>query len=192
MSKQKARSIGEVLAARVRRYRDAQGLTQEDVAGRTTELGHPMNRVTLAKIEAGKTRASNASLIDVLVLASALDVPPALLFLPVGEEVEVVIAPNLRTDPVSAVDWLSGGVPPLRPWDRPVDLTAWAQNTRPLQMLRGLRVREEAMELAAVMAERLATDEARRDLDRARAALDSWKEAMTTSGLLEGDDGVDR
>lgn len=173
------KSVTDVLAERVRRYRERAKLRQEDLADRTAELGHPLSRVTLAKLEAGGTRATNASLVDVLVLAAALDVPPPLLVLPLGEAEEVAITPELVAHPHVVLDWWSGhqnlGVGSRR---------TWHANAAQLRMLRGLRVRQDAVRAAWVQAEKPGAGPAeQRQLDVAMSALASWIEAMRASGL---------
>lgn len=131
MGQREAPSVGEVFSERVRRYREAAGLRQDDLAERTAELGWPMNRVTLAKIEKGGTRADNASLVDVLVLAAALDVPPVLLFVPLGDTEEMVITPAVTTHPHLVHKWMAGREPFTI--DRYAhDLTEWHRNALPV------------------------------------------------------------
>lgn len=173
------KSVTDVLAERVRRYRERARLRQEDLAARTAELGHPLSRVSLAKLEAGGTRATNASLVDVLVLAAALDVPPPLLVLPLGEAEEVAITSELVAHPHVVLDWWSGeetfGVG---------NRSAWHTNAAQLRMLRGLRVRQDTARAAWVQAEKPGAGPAeQRQLDVALSALASWLEAMRASGL---------
>jgi len=191
---QRARAIGDVLADKVRAYRERAGLRQDDLAERTAQLGHPMSRVTLAKIEAGGTRADNATLDDVLVLAAALDVPPPLLFLPLGEAEAVSIAPDLIAHPHVVLDWLAGE-DDLResvPW--PSHTEAWSRNVHPVRMFRGLRERQHEAALADAEATGLDKQgkdaeaiQARHRLDRALASLGAWLEAMRSAGLAVPD-----
>lgn len=187
---ERARAIGEVLAEKVRTYRERLGLRQEDLAERTAQLGHPLSRVTLAKIEAGGSRADNATLDDVLVLAAALDVPPPLLFLPLGEAESIELAPGLIAHPHVVLDWLAGE-DDLRgsvPW--PGHVEAWSRNVHPVRMFRGLRERQDAAGLADAEArgfdkqqESDRAAEARHRFDRALVSLGAWLEAMRSAGL---------
>jgi len=191
---QQARPIGEVLAETVRTYRERAGLRQDDLAERTAQLGHPMSRVTLAKIEAGGTRADNATLDDVLVLAAALDVPPPLLFLPLGSAEAVAIAPGLVAHPQVVLDWLAGE-DDLRdsvPWTGHIE--AWSRNVHPVRMFRGLRERQDAAARDAAEARGLEEQgkdaeavQARHRLDRSLASLGAWLEAMRSAGLAVPD-----
>jgi transcriptional regulator with XRE-family HTH domain len=143
MSDETARRLGEVISERVRHYRERQGLRQEDVAQRTAELGHPINRVSIAKIEKGGTRADNLPLVDLLTLAAALNVPPTLLFVPLGQAAEVAVTPELRLESWLLVDWLEGRVnlPELLEWSwaTPDEQGAWRGRVQALALYRRLR-----------------------------------------------------
>ncbi|MDZ7673723.1 MAG: hypothetical protein U5K30_01430 [Acidimicrobiales bacterium] len=136
-----APTVGDVVARRVRALRKSQGdLKQQELADRTAALGYPMARATVAKIEAGGTRAQNVSLIDVLVLAAALDVAPLLLFIPLGDEDAVKLTDNLILDPQLAIDWLAGEEPlAALPDNRARNIEAWHRNTLPVRLFRQLR-----------------------------------------------------
>lgn len=98
-------AIGETVANEMRRLREARGWSQQDLADRLAEIGAPMNRVTLAKIEAGGTRAENLSIVDLLVLAAALDTSPVSLVFPVGRVELIEITPQLRIFSARASKW---------------------------------------------------------------------------------------
>jgi transcriptional regulator with XRE-family HTH domain len=132
-------TVAEVLARKVRHYRETQGLRQEDLAERCTELGWPMNRVTIAKIETGKKRAANAPLSEVLVLAAALDVPPPLLFLPLGDVELMAITPTETVHPHLVLDWLTGDSAFTMSNRRARDQAAWHRNAQPLFLFQRLR-----------------------------------------------------
>lgn len=175
------RDIGSHLTERVRRYREALGLRQEDIAERTAQLGYPMNRVTLAKIEKGGTRAANASLVDVLVLAAALDVPPPLLFVPLGEDEDLAITPKLVAHPHIVLEWVAGkdDLRSAIPWGS--HSRQWGRNSQPLRLLEGLREREQAVRRAQARMEAVASDDNSRGFDQALMALHTWREAMRVS-----------
>jgi transcriptional regulator with XRE-family HTH domain len=182
-------TVAEVLARKVREYRDAQGLRQEDLADRCTELGWPMNRVTIAKIEAGGTRAENASLTEVLVLALALDVPPPLMFLPLGDGEEVTIA-DLKVHPHIALDWVAGETPiSALPDNFARNVEAWGGNAQKIKLFRGLRERQDAAYRAegrvkSFESQRMAEPAAaaRQQFDHALIALAAWLEAVHAAG----------
>jgi transcriptional regulator with XRE-family HTH domain len=198
-------SIGDVLAKKVRQYRKAQGLHQEDLAERTTELGLPMNRVTVAKIEAGGTRADNASLTEVLVLAAALDVPPPLLFLPLGDTEDMAIGTE-TVHPHLVLDWLAGDTSFVMGSRRVRNQTAWYRNAQPLFLFRQLRELQNAVHrawpqegLAPVPhRSRELADEALARLAEHRGYMrqaglsvpemaDEWQKRMAELGLLNGE-----
>lgn len=170
------RGLGDVLAERVRQYRKAGELRQEDLADRTGQLGRRLSQATLASFEAGGTRAAKASLADVLVLAAALDVPPPLLFLPLGDDEEVEVAPGLVVHPHIALDWVAGD-DDLRsavPWP---SVEAWERNALPIRLFRGLRKRQDAVHTAEAL-----DDPVR--VDRALEALAAWIDAMAAAGMV--------
>jgi transcriptional regulator with XRE-family HTH domain len=140
-------SVGEVLARKVRYFREAQDLRQEDLAERVTKLGWPMNRVTVAKIEAGGTRAANASLTEVLVFAAALDVPPPLLFLPLGDT-ELMTIGTETVHPHLVLDWLAGAHSFVMGSRRVRNQTDWYRNAQPLFLFRTLRELHDAVQRA--------------------------------------------
>lgn len=108
-----AQRVGAVFAGRLRNARKARGWTQQALADAVTELGHPINRVTIAKIEDGKTRASNVTIEELLVFAAALDMPPSLLLVPLGTADRVAITPTLSVHPDAAMQWFEGEEPLL-------------------------------------------------------------------------------
>jgi transcriptional regulator with XRE-family HTH domain len=73
------------LAARVgdavQKRRNALGMTAQDLARRTADLGYPVTRVAISKIE-GNMRAGKLDVAELIVLAKALDMPPVLLLYP--------------------------------------------------------------------------------------------------------------
>lgn len=66
------------VAANVKALRQAQGLTLEELAGRTDKLGRPILRAALSKVETGDRRVD---VDDLIVLAFALEVTPNRLLL---------------------------------------------------------------------------------------------------------------
>lgn len=94
------------VAAEVRRHRQAQGLSAQQLADRCAELGMPIQRSVIANMESG--RRTTVTVAEVLVLAAALQVPPALLLLSVGHSEKVEILPRQFVDPLDAADWFVG------------------------------------------------------------------------------------
>jgi len=111
---ERAKSYEMGLAARfgfaVKTRRTALKLSASEVARRTAELGYPISRGAIAKIEAN-SRSGKVDVAELLVLSAALDIPPVvLLFLivPVGGPTEVL--PGVGVLAEDAVRWVSGQV----------------------------------------------------------------------------------
>jgi transcriptional regulator with XRE-family HTH domain len=86
----------------------AQGrrMSAQALADRCAELGLPIGRVAITKLENGIRE--KVSVAELLVLAAALEVPPVLLIFPVGREKAVEVLPARPLDPWHATLWLSG------------------------------------------------------------------------------------
>ena len=94
----------------VSRRRKALKITASEVARRTAELGYPISRGAIAKIESN-VRSGKIDLAEVLVLAAALDIPPVLLLFPqLASDGGSPALPNYLTSDDEAVRWMSGGV----------------------------------------------------------------------------------
>lgn len=94
------------IAGEVRRHRQAQGLSAQQLSDRCARIGMPIQRSVLANMESG--RRTTVTVAEVLVLAHALDVPPGVLLFPVGYQTQCEVLPGGCQEPASAVDWLSG------------------------------------------------------------------------------------
>lgn len=81
----RAKAWEETLSARVgatvQRLRTELGLTAVQLSERTRELGYPISRVAITKIE-NNSRAGKLDVSEWIVLAYALDVPPGALLYP--------------------------------------------------------------------------------------------------------------
>ncbi|MFD5160516.1 helix-turn-helix domain-containing protein [Streptomyces hawaiiensis] len=95
------------VAAEVRRRRKELGWSAQDLADKCAEIGHPIPRNVIANMESG--RRSNLPLVDVMVLAEALNTPPICLIYPVGYVDDVQRLPlQDSTSPLSALHWFTG------------------------------------------------------------------------------------
>ncbi|TYQ10814.1 UNVERIFIED_ORG: helix-turn-helix protein [Gordonia westfalica J30] len=99
---------GVVGAAINRRRRDA-GLTALELAKRTRELGYPISRVAISKIESN-SRAGKLDVAEVSVIAAALGVPPVELLYPNLPDGEADVLPLVTTRSIVAAQWLAGEV----------------------------------------------------------------------------------
>lgn len=92
------------IGAAVRSARERRGLKVSPLAEKTKELGAPVHRVALPKIESGERDITVGELV---AIAAALGVPPiSLLFPDVLAEVEIL--PDHRMDGLSALGWFIG------------------------------------------------------------------------------------
>ncbi len=80
------------------------------LAERTGELGYPISRVAIGKIETSH-REGKFDVAELLVLAAALDIPPMLLLYPGYPDGAVENLPGRSTDSRIAALWFSGQVP---------------------------------------------------------------------------------
>ncbi|MGI8615292.1 MAG: helix-turn-helix domain-containing protein [Actinomycetota bacterium] len=103
-----AKRPSQIVAEQVSRWRTRRRLTVEQLAERVTALGGRMGRVTLTKLENG---GRGVSLDEALLLAAALNVPPALLFFGLEHEPRVAVVPKSVIHPDLAAQWLAGTGP---------------------------------------------------------------------------------
>ena len=82
-------------------------MSAQDLADKCAEIGHPIPRNVLANMESG--RRANLPLVDVIVLAAALDTSPILLLYPLGHVDEVQKLPLSNPVPTwDALLWFNG------------------------------------------------------------------------------------
>ncbi|CAB0663292.1 hypothetical protein FRC0191_01870 [Corynebacterium diphtheriae] len=98
---EQVRQIGE----RVQEIRG--GRTLQWIEQRTEELGFKVGRGALSRLENGKRES--ISVAEWLVLAAALEVPPALLLFPHYPDGLHEYLPNKADRAIMAVEWLRGG-----------------------------------------------------------------------------------
>jgi transcriptional regulator with XRE-family HTH domain len=101
-----ASNVAKVVATEVRRYRDLQGMSAQQLSDACAELGHPIARSVLANFESG--RRPTISVPEILVLARALSVPPVLLLYPLGRSEDVEVLPGNTQRTSAALDWFTG------------------------------------------------------------------------------------
>lgn len=100
--------LAAMFAQAVSARRRALNLTASEVARRTAELGYPISRGAIAKIESN-SRSGKVDVAELLVLSAALDIPPVLLLFPefpTGRYMAVL--PGAAAQGRGAVRWLSG------------------------------------------------------------------------------------
>ncbi|MEN4399651.1 hypothetical protein A5768_14105 [Mycolicibacterium fortuitum] len=87
--------------------RKRQGWTALELAQRTKEIGYPISRVAISKIESN-TRSGKVDLAELLTLAAALNVSPVALVYPGPYQNEVQILPGRHAAEFNAAQWFSG------------------------------------------------------------------------------------
>ncbi len=86
-------------------------MTASELSRRTVDLGYPISRGAIAKIESN-LRSGKIDVAEVLVLAAALDIPPVLLLFPqFSTDGFGAVLPGLLATEDGAVRWMSGQVP---------------------------------------------------------------------------------
>ena len=98
--------LTRVIAGEVRRYREWRRMSTQRLDERTAELGMRIPRSVLANLESGRRGTISAA--EILVLAAALDVPPALLAFPIGRVELMDALPDLPLPPWQAFEWFTG------------------------------------------------------------------------------------
>jgi transcriptional regulator with XRE-family HTH domain len=121
----KSRRASEILAAQLPVWRERRnGLSAQQLADRIADLGGKLGRVAISEIENGRR---GVSLDEALLLAAALNVPPPILFFPLGTGEHVAITPTSVIHPDFASRWLAG-VQPLAATDRSaMGLVEWGR-----------------------------------------------------------------
>lgn len=114
-------------------------MTAQALADKCAELGHPLDRSVIAKLEKG--HRNTVTVADLLVLAKALGVPPALLVYPLGVEPIMETLPGERRPTWDALRWFTGAAafPTEKPDPEPgpfkgtdKDDRAWGVSSAPL------------------------------------------------------------
>jgi hypothetical protein len=148
MPKGKALRPSEVLAKQLRTVREGARprLTTEALAKRVEELqGFPMHPTTITKIEKGDRKVT---VDEWLTFAAALNVPPALLLLPLGTDDRVRITSGSQLDPDLVFDWLVGDQPLATTDGYAINSREWRVNAEPLLLHLSWRKAEVAVRAA--------------------------------------------
>jgi transcriptional regulator with XRE-family HTH domain len=98
--------LTRVIAGEVRRYRQERKMSTQQLDDKTAELGMRIPRSVLANLESGRRDTISAA--EILVLAAALDVPPALLLFPIGRRELMDALPDMPLQPWQAFTWFTG------------------------------------------------------------------------------------
>lgn len=98
----------------VNKHRVRLGLTMAQLSELTAQVGYPITRGTIAKIESN-SRNSKMDLTELIALSAALSVPPALLVFPQFPEGHDIPIAGIRTTTEDAVNWFHGKSTVLSP-----------------------------------------------------------------------------
>jgi len=95
----------EVFARRMRSYRENRVWSQADLARELSQIGWKVDRAQVARIESGDR---GIALNEAIMIAWVLAIPPALLYLPLGEAANIALAPEVIVHPDAARTWVTG------------------------------------------------------------------------------------
>lgn len=98
------RSVGKAMR-RARGSRSARQLSEQ-----TEQFGYRISPEVIAKLDSGH-RGAVLSVTELLALAAALDIPPALVLFPGYPDGEVEYLPDRRASAKAAADWFAGNAP---------------------------------------------------------------------------------
>jgi transcriptional regulator with XRE-family HTH domain len=93
------------IGAAIRGTREIQNMSAVKLATRTAELGYPIHRVAISKLESGER---DITVPELVVLAAALDTVPLALLLPGAAEETVEILPANKMTGAAAIGWFTG------------------------------------------------------------------------------------
>ncbi|MFB9628371.1 helix-turn-helix domain-containing protein [Nonomuraea helvata] len=116
------RQVGaQVARLRARPGPDGRRTTAQALADRCGELGLPMDRSVIAKLEKGLRQS--ITIAELIVLAKALDVAPVRLLFPLEEQEKVEILPGMEVAVWRAAEWFDGTD------DSALEAEGWDPNT---------------------------------------------------------------
>ncbi len=186
------RSIGNVLAHRIRSYRKRRGWSVKALAEECARLGAPqLTEASLTNIERGrapqaKRGGRDVTVEELVVLGYALAVPPLLLAVPLGENEPVAITSTAAIHPHLAWQVIVGDEAPVVTGRLVTRLQDWSEARLPVLWFKSLLEAQENYWLAEGRL-RLARTRGE-DETEARAgetaALQGW--AKAANRILEG------
>jgi transcriptional regulator with XRE-family HTH domain len=93
------------IGAAIRDTRAAQDVSAVKLAARTAELGYPVHRVAISKLEAGER---SITVPELVILAAALNTVPLAFLLPDAEDAAVEILPGNEMTGAEMIGWFTG------------------------------------------------------------------------------------
>jgi transcriptional regulator with XRE-family HTH domain len=107
-------TVADTIAQRVRKFRLRRDWSVRELAEECANLGAPqLTAASLANIERGqdpnaKRKRRDVTVEELVILGYALQVPPILLMVPLGDADEVELVPGVAVHPYDAALWISG------------------------------------------------------------------------------------
>jgi transcriptional regulator with XRE-family HTH domain len=157
-------SLTRSIGGEILRHRKARQWSAQRLADECTRLGLETPRDVITDLEIG--RRANISVAELLVIAAALGVPPALLVFAVGSAQETEMLPGKVRTPFRALQWLSGEGPRPGPDDAGVVTPGVLNETGPVEPVALYRQADQIFEQEAQMLARA------RAMERSAAAAD--------------------
>ncbi len=142
--------LSETAAQQINRLRKRAGLNREQLAKKCRDHGAPatMTAAAIANIETGRRnpetgqRRRDITVEELVIFAYALDVPPVILVIPVGQHELSEVLPNRVVTSWTAAQWFTGeSALPTRRGENDVHITAedydaWIKGSAPLDYYR--------------------------------------------------------
>lgn len=161
-------------ARRLKRYRERRGWTQDLLASKLGAVGWKVDRAQIAKIE---NQDRNISLDEAIMISWALSLPPAFLYLPVGDEDDVALSPEVVIHPDLARKWVLG----QGPWHE--DMSTWRKFDRLNSAQNEERSAARAIRAAKYIGDSTGVEEARKRHVETLEKLSQLMEMLKRSGL---------
>lgn len=128
---QETLTVDETFGRLLAQHRRRAGLTQQQLAELVADHGGSLHQTTIARTERGERQPT---LGEFLLFAAALNVPPPLLLLPVGDEDVVAVTPRSHVHPHLAYKWLAGRGPLASSDRKAIGVRQWHEAARPLRL----------------------------------------------------------
>jgi transcriptional regulator with XRE-family HTH domain len=93
------------IGAAIRDTRDTQDMSAVKLAAKTAELGYPVHRVAISKLESGERAIT---LPELVILAAALNTVPLAFLLPGTDDGAVEILPGSEMTGAEVIGWFTG------------------------------------------------------------------------------------
>ncbi|WP_131813935.1 helix-turn-helix domain-containing protein [Mycolicibacter kumamotonensis] len=97
--------LAKRVGAAIRSTREMQNVSAVKLAARATELGFPIHRIAISKLESGERAVT---LPELIVLAAALNTAPLALLLPGPADEAIEILPDNKMTNAAAIGWFTG------------------------------------------------------------------------------------